>query len=123
MTCIIAVVLLCQLRAGAGLRTYLPFGDVQAAFDTASRTEMLKGMFEAGVHGQHWMQFDDALRNDTCAISHESSLSEQFLLDDGTAQGRKISIAAFNCLMRKLHDILSRRSGGIGAYWRSTYPN
>ena len=38
LACVVALVLLCQLRAGAGLNTFLAFADIVAAFDVASRS-------------------------------------------------------------------------------------
>ena len=63
---VVAVVILCQLRVGLGILTFFPFGDVEAAFDGASRDEMLAGLFDAGVTGRPWMQMDDIFANDEC---------------------------------------------------------
>ena len=77
------------MRRAIGLKTFLPFGDIKAAFDCASRAEMLAGLYDAGVVGSDWMLIDDQLRNDNCAISYGQALTASFKLDDGTAQGRK----------------------------------
>ena len=61
LACVVTVVLLCQLRIALDLDTYLPFGDIIAAFDCAPRAEMLAGIFDAGVQGNHWMLFDDGI--------------------------------------------------------------
>ena len=49
LICVAAIVLLCQMRMALGLPTYLPFADIAAAFDGASRNEMLLGVVAAGV--------------------------------------------------------------------------
>ena len=122
LACVVAAVLLCQVRKAIGLQTFLPFEDVKSAFDGASRVEMLAGLFDAGVTGSQWMLVDDQLRNDTCAIPYGQAVTGTFKLDEGTAQGRKISVDLFNCVMKKLRDYICRASSGVGA-WSSDWPN
>ena len=113
LMCVVVIVLIRQLRIAANLETYIPFGDIAAAFDGASRTEMLAGAFEAGVVSNFWMLLDDILRNDVCRLTLAGFLSDKFALQNGAAQGRKLSVDLFNCVMRRLHMILELSSPGV----------
>jgi hypothetical protein len=112
LVCVAAIVLLCQMRTALGLPAYLPFADIAAAFDGASRNEMLLGLFTAGVGGKAWMLIDDLMQHDECHLALDGVRSDIFSLPDGKAQGRKISARMFNCLMRKLHEVMESYTSG-----------
>ena len=77
---------------------------------------MLLAAFDAGVVGGAWMILDDLLQNDTCPVQVDSVITDQFQLGGGTAQGRRLSVHLFNGLMRQLHDVVGRASGGVGIW-------
>ena len=116
LICVIAIVVLCQMRVALGLPTYLVFGDITAAFDGASRAEMMAALFDAKVTGAEWMLIDDIMQHDVGTICMDGVASEVFSLSDGTAQGRKISAHMFNGLMRKLHVLLRSFSAGVAGF-------
>jgi hypothetical protein len=59
------------------------------------------------------MLLDDILRNDECRLGLAGFLSDKFSLIAGTAQGRKLSVDLFNCLVRQLYVILEQVSAGV----------
>eukprot|EP00973_Karenia_brevis_P067310 9361435-Karenia_brevis.AAC.1 len=64
---------------------------------------------------------DDILGNDRCVVNFKGYVSEGFSLDAGTAQGRRQSVDMFNCLMRRLHDLVVANSVGVSA-WTNEWP-
>ena len=111
--CVVAVVILCQMHKERGLRTYLPFGDLLAAFDGAAKDAMLHGIHKAGVGGKCWMLLDDIFTHDECYLPMARAKSNCFHLEKGTAQGRRLSVDGFNWLMKELHDIITSVSAGV----------
>ena len=116
LLCVLAVVLIAQLRIGVGLPILLVFLDLAAAFDVADRNDMRAALFEAGVSGKIWMLIDDLLASDHCRLHVGEFISSHFQLDAGTAQGRRLSVALFNGQMRYLHNIMADHTRGTGAW-------
>ena len=109
---VIALVLLCQLRASHSLPTYLCFLDLKFAFDVASIPHMLLNCARAGISGHSWLLMDDILASDTQSILFAGFMSQSFQLAAGTAQGRRFSSFIFNALVKDLADIVNARLPG-----------
>ena len=110
---VLGVVLLCQCRQIAGLPIYLVFGDLSFAFDCVSKDGMRVAAFLAGIAGPAWYVIDDLLASDHARVHLNGLVSHSFHLQEGTAQGRKISILLFNGPMRFLHDAVATAHDGV----------
>ena len=115
LAAVLGVVLLCQSRRVSGLPVYLVFGDLSFAFDCVSKDGMRVAAFLAGIAGPAWYVIDDLLASDQARIHLNGFVSPNFHLQEGTAQGRKISILLFNGPMRFLHDAIVSVHGGVDA--------
>ena len=121
LLCVLAVVLISQLRLGVGLPLLLLFLDLASAFDVADRDDMRRAVFDSGIHGRLWLLIDDLLSSDHARVHVGDLLSSVFKLDAGVAQGRRLSVALFNGQMRYLHDTIASASRGVGA-WCNRWP-
>ena len=119
---VLAVILLCELRDHVGLLTFLAFADLATAFDVAAHDDLRAGVFLAGVRGRVWMLIDDLLRSDRARLRLAGTVTDCFKLAAGTAQGRRLSLHLFNCLMRFLHDAIGRRTPGVFVPSLSNHP-
>ena len=106
------LLLLCQLSFGGTSPLHLAFTDLATAFDAAAHDDLKFAAFLAGVVGSSWMLLDDLLSQDFARIRLAEIVSERFVAGIGTAQGRKLSVHHFNCLMRSLFDLVVARSPG-----------
>jgi hypothetical protein len=61
---VLAVVILSELRAGAGLDLILNFMDQVHGYDVVPKDDIRLGLFRAGVTGKLWLLLDDQLRHD-----------------------------------------------------------
>ena len=120
-TCVLAITLLAPLRFAYGLPLILVFIDLPRAFDEVVRNDMRLGLREAGIPNQLWLLLDDLLDQDHVRIHLGDLVSEDFQLASGTAQGRRVSTDMFNGVIRRLHDLITASSHGVGV-WGSQWP-
>ena len=111
---VLAVVILSELRAGAGLDLILNFMDQIHGYDVVPKGDIRLGLFRAGVRGNLWLLLGDQLRNDLVRLAYTFLTSKWIYPSAGIGQGRKISPFEFNTAARFYRDEVHASTTGVG---------